>query len=73
MKIDPPHQLGLGGVWRTLYQVGNILMVVAVVLRCHLLIVKIWGRLAGFCASSANVSWYCRYPTARMPWMLVQC
>lgn len=57
MKIDPPHQLGLSSVWWTLYQVGDILMVVAVVLGCHLRIVKIWGRLAVFCASLANVSW----------------
>lgn len=73
MKIDPPHQLGLGGMWRTLYQVGSILMVVAVVLRCHLLIIKIWGRLAVFCASSANASRYRRHPTARMLWTLAQC
>ena len=57
MKIDPPHQLGLSSVWWTLYQVGDILMVVAVVLGCHLLIVKIRGRLAVFYVLLVNVFW----------------
>jgi hypothetical protein len=57
MEIDPPHQLGLGGVWRTLYKVGNIVMIVAIVLRCHLLIVKIRGRLAVFYVLLVNVFW----------------
>jgi hypothetical protein len=44
-------------VWRTLYKVGNIVMVVAIVLRCHLLIVKIRGRLAVFYVLLVNVFW----------------